>query len=83
MCVVFLLSLSPKIMTVSDLSDAFAILKSYYFLGGIMAKVLIPVVIVAALALYLLMNASGDISMGGESHDVSGGHPPSEQTQQK
>ena len=48
-----------------------------------MAKVLIPVVIVAALALYLLMNASGDISMGGESTDIAGGHPPAEQTQQK
>lgn len=48
-----------------------------------MAKIFIAVAIVGALALYLLMNASGDISMGGESHDVSGGHPPAEQTQQK
>ncbi|WP_192878408.1 hypothetical protein [Parvibium lacunae] len=48
-----------------------------------MAKILIPVVIVVALAMYLLMNAGGDISMSGETHDVSGGHPPAEQTQQK
>lgn len=39
-----------------------------------MWKLLVAFIIFAALALYVLKQAGGNIDMGGEKHDVSGGH---------
>jgi hypothetical protein len=39
-----------------------------------MWKLLVAFIVFAALALYVLKQAGGNIDMGGEKHDVSGGH---------
>ncbi|GCL61686.1 hypothetical protein [Pseudaquabacterium pictum] len=42
-----------------------------------MWKLLVAFIIFAALGLYVLKQAGGDVNMGGESHDVTGGHAAS------
>ncbi len=42
-----------------------------------MWKILVAFIIFAALGLYVLKQAGGDVNMGGETHDVSGGHAAS------
>jgi hypothetical protein len=39
-----------------------------------MWKLLVGFIIFAAIGLFVLKKAGGDINMGGETHDVSGGH---------
>ncbi|MES2718687.1 MAG: hypothetical protein V4795_23150 [Pseudomonadota bacterium] len=39
-----------------------------------MWKLLVAFIVFAALGLYVLKQAGGDVNMGGESHDVTGGH---------
>lgn len=42
-----------------------------------MWKLLLGFIVFAALALYVIKQSGGDIDMGGEKHDVSGGHSES------
>ena len=39
-----------------------------------MWKLLVGFIVFAAIALLVLKKAGGDVNMGGESHDVTGGH---------
>ena len=39
-----------------------------------MWKLLLGFIVFAVLALYVIKQSGGDIDMGGEKHDVSGGH---------
>lgn len=39
-----------------------------------MWKILVAFIIFAIAGLYVLKQAGGDVNMGGESHDVTGGH---------
>ena len=39
-----------------------------------MWKLLVAFIVFAAVALFVLKKSGGDIDMGGEKHDVSGGH---------
>ena len=39
-----------------------------------MWKLLLGFIVFAALALYVIKQSGGDIDMGGEKHDVTGGH---------
>lgn len=41
-----------------------------------MWKLLVGFIVFAAVALFILKKAGGDIDMTGEKHDVSGGHGP-------
>jgi len=41
-----------------------------------MWKLLVGFIVFAAVALFILKKSGGDIDMGGEKHDVSGGHAP-------
>lgn len=42
-----------------------------------MWKILVAFIVFAAVGLYVLKKAGGDVNMGGESHDVTGGHAAS------
>jgi hypothetical protein len=42
-----------------------------------MWKILVAFIIFAAVGLFVLKKAGGDVNMGGESHDVTGGHAAS------
>ena len=42
-----------------------------------MWKILVAFIIFAIAGLYVLKQAGGDVNMGGESHDVTGGHAAS------
>lgn len=42
-----------------------------------MWKLLVAFIVFAAIGLYVLKKAGGDVNMGGESHDVTGGHAAS------
>jgi hypothetical protein len=42
-----------------------------------MWKILVAFIVFAALGLYVMKKAGGDVNMGGESHDVTGGHAAS------
>lgn len=42
-----------------------------------MWKILVAFIVFAAIGLYVLKKAGGDVNMGGESHDVTGGHAAS------
>lgn len=39
-----------------------------------MWKLLLAFIVFAAIALYVLKQAGGNVDMGGEKHDVTGGH---------
>ena len=39
-----------------------------------MWKILVAFIVFAAVGLFVLKKAGGDVNMGGETHDVSGGH---------
>ncbi len=39
-----------------------------------MWKLLVAFIVFAAIGLFVLKKAGGDVNMGGESHDVTGGH---------
>ena len=39
-----------------------------------MWKLLVAFIVFAAVGLFVLKKAGGDVNMGGETHDVSGGH---------
>ena len=39
-----------------------------------MWKLLLAFIVFAAVALYVIKQSGGDIDMGGEKHDVTGGH---------
>jgi hypothetical protein len=41
-----------------------------------MWKLLLGFIVFAAVALFVLKKAGGDVDMGGEKHDVSGGQAP-------
>lgn len=42
-----------------------------------MWKILVAFIVFAAVGLFVLKKAGGDVNMGGESHDVTGGHAAS------
>jgi len=42
-----------------------------------MWKLLVAFIVFAAIGLFVLKKAGGDVNMGGESHDVTGGHAAS------
>ncbi len=42
-----------------------------------MWKLLLAFIVFAAVGLFVLKKAGGDVNMGGESHDVTGGHAAS------
>ena len=42
-----------------------------------MWKILVAFIVFAAVGLFVLKQAGGDVNMGGESHDVTGGHAAS------
>ena len=42
-----------------------------------MWKLLLAFIVFAAVALYVIKQSGGDIDMGGEKHDVTGGHSES------
>ena len=42
-----------------------------------MWKLLVAFIVFAAIGLFVLKKAGGDVNMGGETHDVTGGHAAS------